>query len=163
MLKHGRYAEAIPSLTKRSELLPEHVYILTERAEAYRAMGDFDHAFADYDEAIKLSPKDGRFWEGRALLHHARGDDASALADLNAAIEVAPNSKDLYVNRAQIYRALGDIAAAEADETRARNVPKNWPDPSEFILFLTLGFLLSWPKVMLCRRQAFSFAIAVRV
>ena len=72
LLKHGRYAEAIPSLTKRSELLPAHVYILTERAEAYRAMGDFDRAFADYDEAIKRSPKDGRFWEGRAAAPCAR-------------------------------------------------------------------------------------------
>lgn len=149
LLKHGRYAEAIPSMTKRSELLPAHVYILTERAEAYHAIGDFEHAFADYDEAIRRSPKDGRFWEGRAMLHHARGDEKNALADLTSAIEVAPNAKDLYINRARVYRALGDTAAAEADEARARNVPKNWPDANEFMLFLVLGFLVSWPKIIL--------------
>jgi tetratricopeptide (TPR) repeat protein len=79
LIKLGRYAEAIPSMTKRSELLPRHVYILAERAEAYRAMQDFERAFADYNEAIKRSPKDGRFWQGRARLHHERGDDQSAL------------------------------------------------------------------------------------
>jgi tetratricopeptide (TPR) repeat protein len=150
LLKHGRYSEAIPSLTKRSEILPQHVYILMERAEAYRAMNDFEHALADYSEAIKRSPKDGRFWHGRAKLYLARGDKASALSDLNAAIEVAPNAPDLYIDRAKIYRARGDLAAAQADETRARNVPKNWPDPAEFMLFVALGLLLGWPKMILC-------------
>ena len=170
LLKHGRYAEAIPSLTKRSELLPQHVYILMERAEAYRAMNDFEHALADYGEAIKRSPRDGRFWHGRAKLQLARGDDASALADLNAAIEVAPNAPDLYIDRAKIYRARGDVAAAQADETRARNVPRNWPDPGEFMFFVALGLLLSWPKMILCplaaifiRPRVTSMAVAVAV
>jgi tetratricopeptide (TPR) repeat protein len=137
-------------LTKRSELLPRHVYILAERASAYRAMGDFEHAFADYAEAIKRSPNDARFRQARARLYLERGDDASALADLTAAIEVAPAARDLYTDRARIYRSHGDVAAAEADENRARNVPRNWPDPGEFMLFLALGLLLSWPKAILC-------------
>jgi tetratricopeptide (TPR) repeat protein len=170
LLKHGRYAEAIPSLTKRSELLPRHVYILAERASAYRAMGDFEHAFADYAEAIKRSPNDARFRQARARLYLERGDDASALADLTAAIEMAPAARDLYNDRARIYRSHGDVAAAEADENRARNVPRNWPGPGEFMLFLALGLLLSWPKAILCpaaaifiRRRAASMTAAAAV
>ena len=79
-------------MTRRSELLPAHVYILAERAEAYRAMQDFERAFADYGEAIKRSPNDARFLHGRAKLYQERGDHKNALADLTAAITMAPTT-----------------------------------------------------------------------
>ena len=102
LLKHGRYAEAIPSLTKRSEHLPRHVYILAERASAYRAMGDFEHAFADYAEAIKRSPNDARFRQARARLYLDRGDDASALADLTGDRDGARRPRPLHRSRADL-------------------------------------------------------------
>ena len=83
---------------------------------------------------------------------------------------MAPAARDLYTDRARIYRSHGDVAAAEADENRARNVPRNWPDPGDFMLFLALGLLLSWPKAILCpaaaifiRRRAASMTAAAAV
>jgi hypothetical protein len=83
---------------------------------------------------------------------------------------MAPAARDLYTDRARIYRSHGDVAAAEADENRARNVPRNWPGPGEFMLFLALGLLLSWPKAILCpaaaifiRRRAASMTAAAAV
>ena len=38
---------------------------------------------------------------------------------------------------------MGDAAAAKADEDRAAKVPKNWPEPGEFMLFVALGLLLN--------------------
>jgi hypothetical protein len=73
-----------------------------------------------------------------------------------------------YRERAELRRAMGDVAAAKADEAKADQVPKNWPDPGEFMLFVALGLLLnpiniipSVAAAILLRRRWLSLSVAV--
>jgi hypothetical protein len=58
-------------------------------------------------------------------------------------------------DRARVQRAMGNVAAAQADEAKAKDVPRNWPTPTEFILFMLAGLLIDWIPAL--------FAIAVAV
>jgi tetratricopeptide (TPR) repeat protein len=139
----GRSVEAIASYTKRVELEPDNAFNWSDRGDAYRAAGDFDHALADYSAAIERKPSDPRFWHSRAITYQVLGDNSHALGDLDKTLELSPNFTRAYRERAEIHRAIGNVAAATADEDRAAKIPKNWPDPGEFILFAALGLLLN--------------------
>jgi len=64
------------------------------RAIKYKAKGDNDRAIADYNEAIRLDPKDAVAYRSRALAYLYGGNPAKALADLSQASELDP--KDAY-------------------------------------------------------------------
>ena len=125
---------------------------------------------ADYSAAIERKPGDPRFWHARAITYQALGDNAHALADLDKTLELSPNYARAYRERAEIHRAMGDVAAANADGDRAAKVPKNWPDPGEFMLFAVLGLLLnpiniigSVTAAILLRPRWLSLTVAVAV
>ena len=60
------------------------------RAEAYVHRGDLARAIADFDQAIRIDPRQARFLVGRGLAHREHGDLDSALADFSKAIEIDP-------------------------------------------------------------------------
>jgi tetratricopeptide (TPR) repeat protein len=56
----------------------------SERGLAFFKKDDFVHALADFDNAIRMNPKNGRALKNRGLAYQAKGD-ARADADLDAA------------------------------------------------------------------------------
>jgi len=64
-------------------------------------MGQYDRAIADYDQALKLTPKTPWSLYGRGLAERHK-NDASAQSDLDAAIAIDPNlpsrAKQLGIN-----------------------------------------------------------------
>jgi tetratricopeptide (TPR) repeat protein len=56
----------------------------SERGVAFFKKDDFVHALADFDNAIRMNPKNGRALKNRGLAYQAKGD-ARADADLDAA------------------------------------------------------------------------------
>jgi tetratricopeptide (TPR) repeat protein len=62
------------------------------RGNAYRAKHDWDRALRDYEEAIKLNPKNAGAYVDRAsvLWHYGEHDDA--IKDLDEAVRINPNS-----------------------------------------------------------------------
>ena len=62
------------------------------RGNAFRRKGDYARAIADYDAAIRLSPKEAYSWENRGASKQALGDLDGALADINQAIRLAPDA-----------------------------------------------------------------------
>jgi tetratricopeptide (TPR) repeat protein len=57
---------------------------------AWRSKGDFAHAIADYDEAIRLNPKEAYSYQNRGAAKQALGELDGALADINQAIRLIP-------------------------------------------------------------------------
>ena len=53
---------------------PNLAGITYNRGNAYRVKGDYDHAIADYDEAIRLDPKDPDAYNNRGLAYRKKGD-----------------------------------------------------------------------------------------
>jgi tetratricopeptide (TPR) repeat protein len=76
---------------------------------------DFDHAFADYDEAIRIDPKFAFPYSNRGDARRLNGDVEQALADLNQAIQLDPNFANAYYNRGLAWEAKDDLQSALAD------------------------------------------------
>ncbi len=89
------------------------------RGNAHSAKGDLAAAIADYDEAIKLDPKNASALTNRGTAHSDKGDADAALADFDEAIKRNPRYASAYFNRANSYAARGDADRAIADYTTA--------------------------------------------
>lgn len=81
------------------------------RGNALLAKGDVDQAIADYDEAIKLDPKNASAYNNRGSVRSEKGDAEGALEDFNTAIKNNARYASAYFNRGNVYAAQGDARA----------------------------------------------------
>jgi len=89
------------------------------RGNAHAAKGDQSSAIADYDESIKLEPKNALALNNRGTARSETGDTDAAIADFSAAIKLNPRFASAYFNRANAYAAKGEAERAIADYTAA--------------------------------------------
>jgi tetratricopeptide (TPR) repeat protein len=61
------------------------------RGDAYDDKKDYDHAIADYNQAIQLDPKDAGAYFSRGLAKRLKGDNSGGDADIAAAKTIDPN------------------------------------------------------------------------
>jgi lipoprotein NlpI len=81
------------------------------RGNAHVAKGDAAAAIADFDEAIKLDPKNASAYNNRGNARHDGGEDLAAIADFDAALKQNPRYAPAYFNRANALAAKGDPSA----------------------------------------------------
>ena len=79
----------------------------------------YDHAIADFSEAIRLAPQVAEYWGDRGVANHMKQEYAAALADFDRALELEPDHDWTIVNRGQTYREMGQFDKALADFDRA--------------------------------------------
>lgn len=84
-----------------------------------------------YDELIKESPKEGRYYTLRASAWWARGDELAALNDYDRAIEHGYREAHAYSSRGMFQAAVGNYKEAIADYTEA--IAKDPKDDSYLI------------------------------
>jgi uncharacterized protein (TIGR00645 family) len=123
--------------TKRNQII---TYI--NRGSAYRENGDFDHAIADLEKALKLDPKSATALTERASIYHAKGDLEHARQDLEAVLTLDPQfvlAKEALddVNRLIAKSATPPPAPVPA----APAVPATFAIPDRLIV-LAVGLLL---------------------
>jgi tetratricopeptide (TPR) repeat protein len=95
------------------------------RHTAYVFKRDSSRAIADISEAIKLDPKNTRYYNERAGSYRAAGQLDLALADFNELIRLEPKNDGWYMNRGQAFAEKGDYSRAIADcDTAIRINPK---------------------------------------
>ena len=97
----------------------ERFLVFAQRAAAYVAQGDLQHALEDYNSAVKLAPHEGYLYYNRGVAYAVRHDDDAALRDFDTAIRI--DSKDVRALRlrAKIHQARGDFSLARADYSEA--------------------------------------------
>ena len=94
------------------------------RGVAYKENGNLDEAIADFNEAIRLGPKDARVYIFARPLSRKR-DSAKAVEDFTQVIRLDPRSAEGYCGRGRVYGESGDFDRAIADSTEAiRLAPK---------------------------------------
>ena len=89
------------------------------RGNAHGTKGDQAAAIADYDEAIKLEPRNAPALNNRGSARGDAGDTDAAIADFSAAIKVNRRFASAYFNRANAYAAKGEADRAIADYSAA--------------------------------------------
>jgi len=92
---------------------------MINRGEAYNAKDDYDHAIADFGEAIRLDPKYGAAYGGRGNAYYGKNEYDHAIVDYDAAIRLDPKDVGAFTNRGQTYYAKGDFTRAIASVSAA--------------------------------------------
>ena len=95
------------------------------RGNAYRMKGDSERAMRDYEEAVKLDPRNPSGYVYRGLMLSASGDHAGAIRDLSEAVRFDPKMYRAFYNRAGDYMAMENLPLARRDLDEAiRLYPK---------------------------------------
>lgn len=97
----------------------ERFFLFGDRAVAYFALGDKQHALDDYNEALKLAPQNARLYYNRGVFYAAQRDDDAALRDFDTAISIDPKLVGVLQQRAKIYYARKNFSSALADYSEA--------------------------------------------
>jgi lipoprotein NlpI len=96
------------------------------RGNAYVQKGDHDQAIADFDEALKLEPKNASIYNNRGNARNDKGESDAAMADFDAAIKTNPRYAAAYFNRGNALAAKGETDRALKDYAAAiRNNKRN--------------------------------------
>src|SRR6516162_6637253 len=123
---NGKSAQAAPlpvaalgaedEARKRAEAETQARYTASiSQANTDSNAGEYDKAIADYNDAIKLDPKNILAFIGRGDAYTSRGDHDRALADYNEAIRLDPKSALAVSDRGAAYANKGSYDKALAD------------------------------------------------
>ena len=116
--KAGRLDAAIKEYNQliALQLRPQDASIaVMRRGNCYYGKHDLERAIADFDQAIRLDPKNGAAYDNRANALDARGDRDGALRDYTSALRLNPQNSYAYVNRGSLRMEQGDFTGALAD------------------------------------------------
>ena len=107
-----------------AEYRRKHAAAFDEQAHSYFARGDYNHAIADFSEAIRINPELAnvnrcRLLRNRALAYRIQGDYDKAIADYNNVIRLNPDFARAYHDRALVHRAKLDYDNAIIDYLEA--------------------------------------------
>jgi tetratricopeptide (TPR) repeat protein len=111
-------------------------YLLADRAQAYFAYGDPQHALADYSAAIKLNPSNAKLYYNRAAVFAAQSDDHAALQDLNEAIALDSKFVAALRLRAKMHAVRNNYSGALADYSEAIRL-----QPTNAVLWSERGYV----------------------
>jgi tetratricopeptide (TPR) repeat protein len=106
-------------LNDRGESQGYRAIAYNNRGFVWHDKGDLDRAIADYNEAIRLDPKQANAYRNRGNAWREKGDLDRAIADLNEAIRLDPKYANAYVNRGNVWHDKGDLDRAIADYNEA--------------------------------------------
>jgi tetratricopeptide (TPR) repeat protein len=130
--KDQNWDEAVNDLRKATEMdrkyAPSLAAALQGRAAAYASQQKFSEAAADYDEVIKLNPRNASALEGRASVAMKTNDTDKALAAYGEAIKLNPHEIRYYLYRGYILEVKGDFKNAMVDTEKALKIQKDNPD-----------------------------------
>jgi tetratricopeptide (TPR) repeat protein len=130
--RNQQWDEAIDDLRKASSMdrkyAPSLVAALLGRAATSAAQQQFQQAAADYDEVLKLEPKNTTALEGRGSMALKLNDMGKALAMYSEASKVNPKEIRYLQYRAYIYEVKGDLKNSMADNDKVLKLQSNNPD-----------------------------------
>jgi tetratricopeptide (TPR) repeat protein len=110
----------------------DRFYLFGNRADAYFAEGDKQRALDDYNEAIKLAPKNAKVYYNRGVLYAAQADGRAALRDFDTALSINPKLVPALQQRAKTDLTQDNFSGALADFSEAIRLQPNtavlWSD-----------------------------------
>jgi tetratricopeptide (TPR) repeat protein len=104
---------------------PKYAVAYQNRGKAYISKGDYDHAIADFNQAIRLDPHSVNAYDRRGWAYYSKGDYDRAIADFDQAINIDPQYDPTHNNRGLAYEAKGDHDRAFAGFDQAIKLNPN--------------------------------------
>lgn len=114
---------------------PDVINAYVNRGNAFFDRGDYEKAFADFEQAIRHDPHEAQAYASRGACQIFLGQPQSAMADFNQAIALDPNQALAFYNRSLLFAQRGDYGAALADARRAKRL--GYPVPLSHLMFLS--------------------------
>ena len=108
-LDKKQFASAIRLFTLVIKYNQDDVAAFWGRAGAYHALGEFDKAIEDYNEANRLEPTNVWVLISRGSTWFDKGDLEKALADYGEAIQLDPNGAILYKTKDKVLECMRRI------------------------------------------------------
>ena len=130
-----RLAGCTELLARNSLSTADRALAYLKRSNAYYALNDIDHAIADLEAAVALTPHDYAPLHELAIGYREKGETERAIATMDRAIANNPKSAESFYHRGEMKRALGRFVEAEADFETAIGLA---PDDSK-IAFIENG------------------------
>ena len=90
-----------------------------ERGQTYLKTGEWEKAYLDFDEAIRLEPNNAEAFRFRGASLYKMGEAELAIKDYSQAIKLDPNNSDLHLNRGILQADSGDSDDALLDLNEA--------------------------------------------
>ena len=88
------------------------VNVYNNRGLIYAALGQYQEAIHDYNQAIELDPNHLYAYNNRGVAYAALGQYQEAIHDYNQAIELNPTDMNAYYNRGLSWFKLGEYKQA---------------------------------------------------
>jgi tetratricopeptide (TPR) repeat protein len=107
--------------------LRDRAIALGNRGAAYKMLGRYDEAIADFAMAVDLDPANPQYYCQRADLRARKGEISDAIADYTTALQKSPRYVWAYQGRGLAYLTQGNGQLALADLNEAlRQKPANF-------------------------------------
>ncbi len=111
-----KYTEAIDYANKAIELNSKNDLALADRGSAFYSLKNYSAALADFNAAIAISPKTGRYYYWRGFIYaYGFSNYQQAIVEYDRAISLGFTSSYLYRNRGYAKDRLNLSDAALAD------------------------------------------------
>jgi tetratricopeptide (TPR) repeat protein len=115
-----RIVASCSSILDSSGLPPAgQIRALTNRGLAQTRKGAFDDAIADFDNALRIDPDDGRARNARGIAFRRKGEYDRAIADYDVALRRNPRDVRALNNRGVAYRWKRDYDRSITDTSAA--------------------------------------------
>jgi lipoprotein NlpI len=113
----GTFADdpTIKSLTAKLIENPDDGPSLYRRGQVYASKGAYSLAIKDFDDSLRLNPKDVEAYNNRCWARTVVGDLQAALRDCNEALRLRPNFVDALDSRGLVNLKSGQTKNAIAD------------------------------------------------
>ncbi len=88
----------------------------TVRGQAYQGQGKIGHALPDFNEALRIDPRQAEGYASRGFLElEGLGQSDSALRDFNRALSLRPDFTPALVGRSRLFFRQGEFARSIHD------------------------------------------------
>jgi len=111
----------VPGLVVEPLSDPSDTMMLAHLSVGYKRIdkGDYDEVIVEYNEKIRLNPKDAVAYLIRGYAYALKVDNDRAIADYDEAIRLKPDEIFFYYYRGKSYAGKGDYDLALADYSEA--------------------------------------------
>lgn len=125
------FADAISTISKAIDLVPDSSTLYAQRAKWYLLMQDTRRAYDDAQQALKVAPNAAARASidvDLATVYSQRGDTNSALYASADAIKLQPNVPYYYIQSGDVHRTLGLFDGALSRYNQALKLANDAPD-----------------------------------